>query len=89
MICSFDALSECILKGPGFKMWGLLSRKDPYPQLMRIVSGFLADWKYYRAKVNDYGISASSAIAKTIVYTVTHRKSLMVSNSKIFYGHSP
>ena len=28
-------------------------------------------------------------LKKKVVYTVTHRKSLTISNRKIFYGHSP
>ena len=33
--------------------------------------------------------SLGTLLKKTVVYTVTHRKSLTVSNRKIFYGHSP
>ena len=34
-------------------------------------------------------IYVRTLLKKTVVYTVTHRKSLTVSNRKIFYGHSP
>ena len=47
----------------------------------------LYSWILFKKNVSTE--NEGTLLKKTVVYTVTHRKSLTVSNRKIFYGHSP